>query len=207
MSKSLGLFAAALPALLLLLLGYLEAGQGWVTTVGGMSQIGGVALVVITLSRAHGRFGELTLSGRTKRWIAAKIRRLMFWKKGQTIAMVGSATARATASMDARLIRGLNPDAPTDQRLSIIEDAIRDLQKEVGDVRGKVAEAKGEILQQLETEKRERVEAVRGIRGDMKNLALGDTPVNLLGVAWFFQGIAFATWPGYFLGLASGLFH
>jgi hypothetical protein len=109
--------------------------------------------------------------------------------------------------MDARLIRGLNPDAPTDQRLSIIEDAIRDLQKEVGDVRGKVAEAKGEILQQLETEKRERVEAVRGIRGDMKNLALGDTPVNLLGVAWFFQGIAFATWPGYFLGLASGLFH
>ncbi len=110
------------------------------------------------------------------------------------MSLAAHSAEHATASADARIIHSLNPNAPTDKRLNALEAAVGDLQDETGRLHAKIADVRGTALRRIADEADARIKAVSKLAEQEEGIAIGDTGLDLVGAAWFIQGIVFTTW-------------
>jgi hypothetical protein len=182
------------------------AGIGWlrsmrpgdaVQTAGTILSLLGIWTTVDGLIELRGRFkGPLRAS--ISSWFALLTRA---FKKPQNVTVhAGGAALSVTLGSATLTAVGVTAPPTVDQRLSALEQDVRELRAEIGSATSGLRDSVSTLTRDLQTERREREEGDRRALQEVEGLAAGGFDVAMVGVCWTLFGAVLASPVGVWVG-------
>jgi hypothetical protein len=148
----------------------------------------GVGAVVIGIDRARVSFGRPSLFKGMRIWIEEL--RFIFIRR-PPISLSARAMMGAVASMGVAAVVATSTGT-TEERVAQLEKDVRGLQTSMGEIHQKVDQQKREFRAELDKEAAERHAGDQGVSKKLEESMVGDSPLDLAGVAYVLLGLAMA---------------
>lgn len=146
----------------------------------------GISAVVISISRARRSFGKPSVLGGI--WICLRDFRFIFFRRAPI-----TGTMNITLQSDSMVSVGTvvnRVTKSTEERVAQLEKQFTGLQTKLVNIDQKVDQNKRELRAELNKEAAERQAADHGVSNKLEESMIGESPLELAGVAYLYLGLA-----------------
>lgn len=153
---------------------------------GTMLQVLGLATVAIGLSEMRRLFGRPSLRRRVAAWFR---RVIATFRTPEPITLQASGSFSAAWFGEARVVRGVPPGAPLEDRVAVLEDNLGRLRDELDAKEEKIRREMATVREGLEHESQERRVENQRMAQTVEEVAVGGLHLEFVGLIWLVLGV------------------
>ena len=176
-------------ALAILGIGMQRGSEPTVRLVGLLLQLCGIVTVAWGIIETRQFFGMQSPVSTFTRWLA----RFPLRRGAVANASVASVSAGDACSARAHTSWPIDPDAPIDQRVSILERNLPLIQDRISGLQVEFDRSNQALKDQLKTEGQQRLELSDRLQTQLKTYGTGGLHISAIGAVWLFLGAVFGT--------------
>jgi bifunctional DNA-binding transcriptional regulator/antitoxin component of YhaV-PrlF toxin-antitoxin module len=159
---------------------------------GAMLQVLGLATVAWGLSEMRRLFHRPSLRARIFGWF----RRLAAaFRAPKLISGQASVAGRATVSAEARVVLGVRPGAPLEERVKVLEENLNRLRDEQDTKVQEIRRELSTVREDMQRESQERQAADEKTVRQIEEVAIGGLHLEIVGLFWLFLGVLCTSIP------------
>lgn len=169
--------------------------QDRIRYAGWLLDIFGLVTVAIGVSRKLDLFHGASLWGLFKDGFRSWLRQFPLVSRHITVHLKGNNLNIGLGGLKANLTGKLSPDATLERKVDFLLQRNDELTQQLFEIRDEVAENKKELTAKLAKGQKEVEKTIKEMAARTEDAAVGEIGWEVVGLAWIFLGITFATVP------------